>query len=138
MSVFRKIYINSFFRFSVVGSAGMLSNITVFYLSSHVIGLWLNISSIIAFLFAVSQNYYFNHTWSFKLRLNSRPTLKSYYKYILVNLAGLVINLLALNILVGIKLQAITAQVIGVCLGLAANYAGAYLYVFANKAKTIQ
>lgn len=128
-----RFYTSSFLRFCVVGFVGTVSNLLVFYLLSKVFNI--NIAAIGAFAFAVSQNYILNHSWSFKSKMSGNPNIKGYFRYVFVNLFGLVLNLLVLNLLVGLGFNALLAQAIGVVSGLLLNYAGSYLFVFARKVK---
>jgi len=128
-----KFYSNSFLRFCVVGFVGTASNLLVFYLISKFFNI--NIAAISAFAFAVTQNYLLNHSWSFRLHDTGKPTIKSYSRYIFVNLFGLALNLLILNLLVRIGFNALIAQAVGVVAGMFFNYAGSYLFVFARKVK---
>lgn len=128
-----RFYTSSFLRFCVVGFVGTVSNLLVFYLLSKFFNI--NIAAIGAFAFAVSQNYILNHSWSFKSRVSGNPNIKGYFRYVFVNLFGLVLNLLVLNLLVGLGFNALLAQAVGVVSGLLLNYAGSYLFVFARKVK---
>lgn len=129
------IYRNSFARFAVVGFFGVLCNLLIFYIAFHVFSLGINFSAVIAFAFAVTQNYYFNHIWSFEFYVDSKPNPADYFKYVLVNLIGLAVNLLVLNVLVVlfVDIQKVVAQFFGIFAGLLANYVGSYIYVFVKK-----
>jgi putative flippase GtrA len=126
-------YSNSLFRFCIVGFLGTLTNLCVFYVTSHIVGLSIIISAICAFAVAVTQNYLFNHLWSFKKVTTGRPSVSDYYRYVFVNLFSLVLNLLVLDILVSLSFNVLVAQAIGVITGVSVNYAGSYFFVFMRK-----
>jgi putative flippase GtrA len=105
----------------------------VFYTVSHGIGLSIIISSICAFAVAVTQNYLFNHLWSFKKVTIGKPNVTNYVRYVFVNLFSLVLNLIVLDILVSLSFNSVLAQAIGVVTGISINYAGSYFFVFMRK-----
>lgn len=127
-----KFYTASFVRFCIVGFVGTASNLLVFYLVSKVANI--NIGAVVAFTFAVTQNYILNHSWSFRLHNAGNFSIKSYYRYVFVNLFGLSLNLFVLNILAGLGLNTLLAQAIGVIAGMSLNYIGSYFFVFVRRA----
>jgi putative flippase GtrA len=129
-------YASSLFRFCIVGFLGTLTNLLVFSASHILLALAVTISSIIAFAVAVTQNYLFNHLWSFKKVTTGKPTVTNYVRYVFVNLFSLVLNLIVLNVLVSFSVNSILAQAVGVIAGIASNYAGSYFFVFMRKAET--
>lgn len=126
-------YASSLFRFCVVGFLGTITNLSVFYIVSHVVLLSVITSSICAFAVAVTQNYLFNHLWSFKKVTVGNPNISNYVRYVFVNLFSLVINLIVLDVLVSLSFNSILAQAIGVIVGMSINYAGSYFFVFMRK-----
>lgn len=130
-----KFYKSSFVRFGVVGFLGMICNLIVFYIFSHIFLFSVNISAIMAFVVAVTENYYLNHIWSFKAYVDLKPNSTDYFKYVLVNLVGLGVNIFVLNLLLYffVNIEAIVAQLFGIVVGMAFNYFGSRLYVFIKK-----
>ena len=126
-------YASSLFRFCIVGFLGTATNLFVFYIASHIVTLSINISSVVAFSVAVTQNYLLNHLWSFKHVTAGRPNVSSYVRYVFVNLFSLLLNLLVLDILVYFGFNSVLAQAIGIIAGLSINYAGSYFFVFMRK-----
>lgn len=89
-----ELYENSFLRFLFVGALGTVVNILIFFILADTLHFDATFSSVVAFLFAVTQNYILNHVWSFKNIVNFQVNRKSYFKYVCVNIFGLLINLL--------------------------------------------
>ncbi len=127
-----KLYENSFLRFLFVGGLGTVVNILIFFILADTLHFDPTFSSVIAFLFAVTQNYVLNHVWSFKNVVKFQLNKKSYFKYVFVNIFGLVINLLVLNMILlwlnpAIKTE---AQLFGVLSGTIFNFILSRMYVF--------
>ncbi len=112
-------------KFGTVGSCGALLNLLIYWISSSFFGFIYTLSSIIAFIFAVTFNYIFNHKWTFYNKIEGRKiSLILYIKYVLVNIVGLGINLLTLNLLIfigGIGVNLI-GQMLGILLGMLCNF----------------
>ncbi len=93
-----------------------------------------NISSIAAFLVAVTQNYQLNKKWTF--RDHKTRTRKKFPKYLALNFLSFLLNLLVLNIVVfnfgEEKLIQIAGQVAGIAVAMGFNFLGSYLIIFAK------
>jgi dolichol-phosphate mannosyltransferase len=120
----------AFSRFAVVGALGFVVNLAVFtvaymFLEQHIV------AAIIAFMVAVTQNFFFNRAWSFSHRATNKSLPAAYVMYVLVNLLGLLVNLGVLEVLIThFGFMPIAAQLAGVCAGMLANYIGVHLFVF--------
>jgi putative flippase GtrA len=127
-----ELYENSLLRFLFVGVLGTIVNIIIFFIFADYLNINANISSIIAFLVAVTHNYLLNHVWSFKKYVNFQVNRKSYIKYVSVNIFGLIVNLIVLNlILVQFNpTTKATAQLFGVLAGTFFNFILSRFYVF--------
>lgn len=126
---------NSFISFCFVGLLGTLTNLAVFYTAIKYLNFDINISAVLAFAVAVTQNYIFNHLWSFNIK--DKLSHKSYIKYVIVNLISLGFNILILNLLINFGANILLAQLVGIIFGTIISYAGSYLFVFINKKKFV-
>lgn len=135
ISFISKFFQNKFFRFSIVGFLGTITNLLIFWIIVDYLKKPANAGSIIAFIFAVTQNYFLNHFWSFQeYSKRLKPSFVGYFKFISVSLIGLGVNLVILNlilILFYLPLKVI-AQAIGILAGLIVNYLGSSKFVFKN------
>lgn len=112
---------------------GTLTNISVFsaltFLNVHY-----NISSVVAFLVAVTQNYQLNKKWTFSD--HKTKTRKKFPKYLVLNFSSFLLNLLVLNIVVlnfgEEKLIQIAGQIAGIAVAMGFNFLGSYLIIFAH------
>ncbi len=127
-----ELYENSLLRFLFVGALGTIVNLIIFFIFADYLKFNHNIASIIAFCVAVTQNYFLNHTWSFRKFVNFQVNLNNYIKYVFVNIFGLIVNLIVLNLILMQFNPAIktTAQLSGVLAGTIFNFILSRLFVF--------
>lgn len=88
---------SAFLKFLVVGGFGTFINIC-FYTIFVKYGIHFIIASLLAFLIAVTSNYYFNSIWTFKNRANHKTKLKKYIEFISISSVNLLTNLIVLSI----------------------------------------
>ena len=123
-------------KFLIVGSLGSVTNIVIFYFLVDVRSYDPIIVSILSFFIASLQNYTLNHYWTFLgLSNDNHISFKSYVKYVMITLIGLIINLIVLKLILfyynpGLK---VIAQLLGIISGTATNYLGAKHWVFNAK-----
>lgn len=97
--------IGRFIRFCLVGLSGVFVDMAIFYLLSdpNSLGWGLTRSKIIAAEFAIVNNFFWNDRWTFgdiaNLQLGWRMRWKRLLKFNLISLAGLILNVLLLNLL---------------------------------------
>ena len=93
-----------------------------------------NLSSIAAFLVAVTQNYQLNKKWTFKD--HNTKTRKKFPKYLVLNFFSFLVNLAVLNLVVAYfgedKLIQIAGQITGIGVAMVFNFLGSYLIIFAK------
>jgi putative flippase GtrA len=125
--------IAQFIRFGVVGSIGFGINFCVYFGSSELLQLNYNYCAILAFSVAVGNNYVLNHLWTFRVKnCFSSLNFRQFFYYILVNIQGLTINLVTLNLIVifaGIKYH-LLGQAFGIFIGMFSNFIFAKKIVF--------
>lgn len=92
-----------FVRFGVVGLSGVVVDMVILYLLHSTIGLPLTRSKIGAAEVAIINNFIWNDAWTFAdismLQQGWSARLKRFLKFNLVCLAGLVLNVLVLNVI---------------------------------------
>jgi putative flippase GtrA len=86
-------------KFAFVGALGTIVNLSILYTLTELFNVYYIISETIAFLVSVLHNYILNKIWTFKENLHERIFTK-YFKYIMINLISLCINLTILFFLV--------------------------------------
>jgi len=88
--------LKSFIKFSIVGLSGTLVNMAVYALAVHS-GLYYLAAAIVSFLFAVTNNFYWNFRWTFKEQAASRSVHNKYFRFFGVSVLNLGVNLLLLG-----------------------------------------
>ena len=134
----RTLYENSLIRFLFIGFLGAILNVIIFFIVADYLFIDANIASVVAFCIAVTQNYILNHLWSFKKHINYNLNLRSYLKYVYVNIFGLIANLIVLNLIL-MEFQPslkVIAQLCGIIVGTLFNYTLSKMYVFKWKEDT--
>lgn len=88
---------SAFLKFLVVGGFGTIINIS-FYTIFVKYGIHYIVASLIAFVIAVTSNYYFNSIWTFKNRATHKTKLKKYVEFISISSLNLLTNLIILSL----------------------------------------
>ncbi len=85
-----------FVRFSVVGAVSAVVHLGAFYIQADLLAIEHNIAALGSFLLAAANGYALNHFWTF--RMTETWTLGGLLGYVVVNIAGLLVNMAALNL----------------------------------------
>jgi len=88
--------LKSFIKFSIVGLSGTLVNMAVYALAVQS-GLYYLAAAIVSFLFAVTNNFYWNFRWTFKGQAANRSKRNKYFRFLGVSVLNLGVNLLLLG-----------------------------------------
>jgi len=123
-------------KFGTVGCIGTIINLTSFMILERVFNIHYNLSALIAFGIAVTNNYILNHLWTFKTENQSVPiNIKYYIFYVGGNIVGLCMNMVVLNLIVAIfgKRYSVFAQCCGVLFGMAFNFLFAKKMIFLKR-----
>ena len=112
VSRINKDTVKQFLRFGLVGLSGVAVNLTVFSVCLAV-GTDYQTAAVVAFLLAVSHNFYWNARWTFRLLAGAKRSMLSRYLYFVLISAGcLFLNLRFLAVLVEAwELSPLLAQV---------------------------
>ena len=141
--------IKIFMKFGLVGASGVIVNILIY---TAFINLDVNylIAATVAFLFAVSSNFYLNFIWTFKDKGKNKTIKKKYLHFFMISLLNFLINLTILRIVVQIlsgneltydiikkyletnpdKIIKIIGQIIGIGAATFFNFFGNYFITF--------
>jgi len=95
-----------FFRFGLVGLSGVFVDLGVFYLLRDSLNLALTRSAMASAEVAIVNNFLWNDLWTFRditqQQRGKRQRLKRFLKFNLICLAGLILNVLIVNLLFNI------------------------------------
>ena len=86
-------------KFCFTGGIGTFLNLLVFFVLADCLKLNVNFCSCVAFLIAVTHNYFANRVWTFRFQSMEKASFLQWLKYTGANLVGLACNLAVLNLL---------------------------------------
>jgi putative flippase GtrA len=116
-------------RFTAVGASGYVVNLATFTLCVHVLDLDFRIAAFLAFLVAVTNNFWWNRHWTFDAREGHAG--QQAYRFLVISVAAFVVNLGILELLVSVAdLKEVVAQAIAVAAATPCNFLGNKLWTF--------
>ena len=116
-------------RFTAVGASGYVVNLATFAVCVHELDLDFRIAAVIAFLVAVSNNFWWNRHWTFDARAGHAGHQAA--RFLVVSVAGFLVNFGLLAMLVGAGgLKEVVAQAIAVAAATPCNFIGNKLWTF--------
>ncbi len=119
------------FKFGAVGGSGYAINLVAFALLSGGANLGHIAAAIGAFLVAVTNNFALNRIWTFREEAPGLHPAHQGARFLIVSLAGLVINLVVLELLVSnAGMSELPSQAIAVAVAMPANFIGNKLWTF--------
>jgi dolichol-phosphate mannosyltransferase len=125
--------ISLFFKFAVVGASGVLVNLAIYSLLIYLDTYYL-FAAVAAFVFAVSNNFYWNFIWTFKDKAENKSVKEKYLHFFLISFINFLINISVLRILVdSFAVHKILAQIIAIGTAFIFNFFGNYLITFKEK-----
>jgi len=110
-------------KFCIVGSTGIIVNMGVLYVLKEFAGLPLMIASFIAIELSIANNFLWNDWWTFNQKYNKDGGLTRLFRFHMVSIAGLVINmgiLFSLTNMFGVYYM--VANFIGILCGFVWNF----------------
>lgn len=138
--------IKKFIKFMIIGASGTIVNLIIF--SGMIYFNFTNfLAATIAFIFAATNNFFWNFKWTFKGEAAHKSTRRKYFQFFTISLVNFGVNIIFLHVFdkmlkfdflnnYGIslvsaeKLKTIFAQ--GLAIGVASilNFVGNYLITF--------
>jgi dolichol-phosphate mannosyltransferase len=116
-------------RFGIVGGSGFVVNIAVYALCVHALGIDYQVSSVLAWLVAVLNNFVLNRHWTFDAAAGSARMQAM--RFFLVSLVAEGFSLGLLTILVeGAGIEKVSAQALAVAAVMPLNFVGNKLWSF--------
>ncbi len=122
---------NALLPFAITGILGTLTNLALFYVWVDISGgspMW---AAICGHIIAATQNYVLNHYWTFKGKAASaHVSIRGWLLFLASSLAGLLVNLLVLQLALPLLSWPVLAQALGIAAGFLVNFIAAKLLVF--------
>lgn len=116
-------------RFTAVGASGYIVNLATFAACVHLLDLDFRIAAVIAFLVAVTNNFWWNRHWTFEARSGHAGHQAA--RFFAVSIAAFLVNFAVLEVLVTVAgLKEVVAQAIAVAAATPCNFIGNKLWTF--------
>lgn len=116
-------------RFTAVGAGGYVVNLVTFAFCVHVLDVDFRIAAVLAFLVAVTNNFWWNRHWTFDARGGHAGHQAA--RFLAVSVGAFLVNFAVLELLVtGVGLKEVVAQAIAVAAATPCNFIGNKLWTF--------
>jgi putative flippase GtrA len=116
-------------RFTAVGASGYVVNLATFAICVHALDLDFRIAAVIAFLVAVTNNFWWNRHWTFEAHAGHPGHQAA--RFLVVSVAAFAVNFALLEVLVSVAgLPEVVAQAIAVAAATPCNFIGNKLWTF--------
>ncbi len=117
-------------KFCAVGASGYVVNLCVFALCVEAIGLHHLVGATVAFVVAVTNNFYWNRHWTFKARGGHAGFQAA--RFFAVSVAAFVVAACVLEVLVSVvEMAELPAQAVAVVAATPLNFIGNKMWSFA-------
>ncbi len=120
-----------FFKFSLVGISNTLIHYFVFLILLKILHINYLISSGLGFCCGLINSYYLNRRFTFKV--TNKGNFNEGYKFIVVNIFALLMNLGCMNILVGLGIVPEIAQILAIIGSYSVNFSGNKFWTFRTR-----
>jgi putative flippase GtrA len=116
-------------RFTAVGASGYVVNLITFAICVHALDLDFRIAAVIAFLVAVTNNFWWNRHWTFAAHEGHAG--HQALRFLVVSVASFGVNFALLELLVTVAgLREVVGQAIAVAAATPVNFVGNKLWTF--------
>jgi dolichol-phosphate mannosyltransferase len=115
-------------RFAAVGASGYVVNLATFAICVHLIGIDYKLSSVIAFVVSVANNFWFNRHWTFGAR-HQAPMFQA-VRFFTVSLVAFGFTYVILISLVGAGMSKVVSQAIAIVAATPLSFLGQKLWSF--------
>ncbi|UWP80734.1 GtrA family protein [Dactylosporangium fulvum] len=123
-------YLNRLSRFSLVGISGVVVNNVALLVLHGLLGLALLPATVAAVEIALVSNYILHELWTFRRRSLS---LQRFAYFSLAGLAALPVNVVVVQILVGLGMHYLPANLVGIAAGFAVNFAVSSKWIWSER-----
>jgi putative flippase GtrA len=117
-------------RFGLVGASGYAVNVLVFWFAFHAAGADHRTAAVAAFLVAVTNNFLWNRTWTFRAGEGHAGFQAA--RFLAVSLAAFLFSLAVLEVLVAAGTAELLAQAVAIVCATPLNFLGNRLWSFAS------
>jgi putative flippase GtrA len=131
-----KRLLKEFIKFGLTGVLGTVTNLLMFFLGADLLKFYEIPVSIFCFIVAGTQNYFINHTWSFKEYTDGEKLrFCKWLQFLSGSLAGLLLNILVMKLVLHLfnLPYKFIAQAMGIAAGMVINFIISKFLVFRKK-----
>lgn len=115
-------------KFGAVGASGYAVNLAVYEVARSVFDIHYIAAAVVAFCFAVTNNFLWNRYWTFKARDGHAGFQAA--RFFVVSLLALAFNLVVLKLLVSAGVNEFNAQAVAIVCATPLNFLGNKLWSF--------
>ena len=116
-------------RFTAVGAGGYVVNLVTFTVALHGLGLDYRLASVLAFVVAVANNFWWNRHWTFDAGDGHAGIQAG--RFLAISIAAYLVNFAVLDLLVAVgHVDEVLAQAIAVASATPCNFIGNKLWTF--------
>jgi dolichol-phosphate mannosyltransferase len=115
-------------KFAVVGASGYVVNLIAYEVARQTFGIYYLLAAVVAFCFAVTNNFLWNRYWTFNARDGHAGFQAA--RFLIVSLFALAFNLVVLKGLVQIGVGEFPAQAVAIVCATPLNFIGNKLWSF--------
>jgi putative flippase GtrA len=117
-------------KFCAVGASGYAVNLAVFYVCVELLGLHHLVGATVAFIVAVTNNFWWNRHWTFRAR-SGRPGFQA-ARFFTVSITAFLFAASVLELLVSVAgMPELAAQAISIAVATPLNFIGNKMWSFA-------
>ena len=122
-----------FIKFSIVGLSGTVVNMAVYAVAIQG-GLYYMTAAVVSFIFAVTNNFYWNFRWTFQGKALDRSPRNKYFRFLGFSVVNLGVNLLLLRVFVEtMSMDKTLAQLLAIGLVSVLNFGMNARFTFGEK-----
>lgn len=118
-------------KFAMVGASGYVVNLIAYTIAWDGFGIHYLVAAVIAFCFAVTNNFLWNRYWTFKATEGHAGFQAA--RFLVVSLIALAFNLVVLKVLVHFGVGEIPAQAVAIVCATPLNFVGNKLWSFRDE-----
>ena len=117
-------------KFCAVGASGYVVNLAVFYVCVELVGLHYLLAAAVAFVVAVTNNFWWNRHWTFRARSGAKRFQAP--RFFAVSIMAFLVAASVLELLVSVAgLPELAAQAIAIVVATPLNFIGNKMWSFA-------
>lgn len=134
--MFKRETLGKLLKFAVTGGLGTVTNLLLFFFLADKGKMNEQLSSIICFVLAGTQNYIINFYWTFQQRKEDKClSVMGWARFIVSSLAGFAVNISVLTVLTRLFAWPLLVipQGIGILCGMGINFVFSSKFVYSNK-----